>query len=88
MRVAAIYDIHGNLPALEAIPHFIRKGQVEFVVVGGDVVQGTMVRETLSFLLDFNIPVRFLLGNGEINVLTKGRSHDARTVSRGRVLVS
>jgi len=36
MRVAAIYDIHGNLPALEAVISALRE-QVDRIVVGGDV---------------------------------------------------
>jgi putative phosphoesterase len=71
MRVAAIYDIHGNLPALEAVLHTIREAQVELVVVGGDVVPGPMVRETISCLLKFNIPMRFIQGNGEIDALAE-----------------
>jgi Icc-related predicted phosphoesterase len=38
MPVAAIYDIHGNLPALEAVLEDIRQAAVDLVVVGGDVV--------------------------------------------------
>jgi Icc-related predicted phosphoesterase len=51
MRVAAIYDIHGNLPALEAVLEELRQQDVDRVVVGGDVVPGPMVRETLARLL-------------------------------------
>lgn len=40
MRVAAIDDIHGNLPALEAVFHEIAQTDAELVVVGGDVVAG------------------------------------------------
>ena len=40
MRVAAIYDIHGNLPALDAVLAEIRRVGVDRVVVGGDVVPG------------------------------------------------
>lgn len=69
MRVAAIYDIHGNLPALEAVLQEIRQAEVDHVVVGGDVVPGPMPRETLEFLLDFGIPVQFIQGNGEVAVL-------------------
>jgi putative phosphoesterase len=71
MRVAAIYDIHGNLPALEAVLHDIRQSKVELVVVGGDIVPGPMPRETLARLLDFDIPVRFIQGNGEIDALAE-----------------
>ena len=37
MRVAALYDIHGNLPALEAVLEDVRRAGVDRVVVGGDV---------------------------------------------------
>ena len=48
MVVAALYDIHGNLPALEAVFNELRQAEVDHVVVGGDVVPGPMMRETLS----------------------------------------
>jgi putative phosphoesterase len=69
MRVAAIYDIHGNLPALEAVLQDIRREGVDRIVVGGDVVPGPMPRETLTFLLDLDIPVQFIRGNGDREVL-------------------
>jgi predicted phosphodiesterase len=71
MRVAALYDIHGNLPALEAVLAEIRRTGVDLVVVGGDVLPGPMPRETLETLLDLDIPARFILGNGEIAVLAE-----------------
>jgi putative phosphoesterase len=69
MRVAAIYDIHGNLPALEAVLEDIRQAEVDHVVVGGDVIPGPMPRETLACLLDLDLPVQFIQGNGEREVL-------------------
>ena len=69
MRVAAIYDIHGNLPALEAVLQEIRQAQVDQVVVGGDVLPGPMPRETLACLVDLDIPVHCIYGNGEVAVL-------------------
>src|SRR5260370_14399378 len=71
MRVSAVYDIHGNLPALEAVLQDIRQAKVELVVVGGDVVPGPMPRETLACLLNLDIPVRFIQGNGEIDALAE-----------------
>src|SRR5438105_11978761 len=71
MRVAAIYDIHGNLPALEAVLQDIRQAQVELVMVGGDVVPGPMVSETLARLLSLDVPVKFIQGNGEIDALAE-----------------
>lgn len=69
MRVAAIYDIHGNLPALEAVLQDIRQAEVDQIVVGGDVLPGPMPRETLTCLLDLSIPVQFIQGNGDREVL-------------------
>jgi predicted phosphodiesterase len=79
MRVAAIYDIHGNLPALEAVLQDVREEEVDRVVVGGDVVPGPMVREALACLLALDIPVQFIQGNGEVAVLEAiaGRDHPA-----------
>ncbi|HVR95372.1 MAG TPA: metallophosphoesterase family protein, partial [Thermoanaerobaculia bacterium] len=69
MRVAAIYDIHGNLPALEAVLQEIRQVGVDRIVVGGDVLPGPMPRETLACLLDLEIPIQFIRGNGDRVVL-------------------
>jgi len=69
MRVAAIYDIHGNLPALDAVLREIRRARVGQVVVGGDVLPGPMPSETLACLFALEIPVQFIYGNGETAVL-------------------
>jgi putative phosphoesterase len=79
MRVAAIYDIHGNLPALEAVIQDIRLAKVDQIVVGGDVVPGPMPRETLNGLLGLDIPAQFIQGNGdrEVLALMRGTETDA-----------
>ena len=69
MRVAALFDIHGNLPALEAVLDELRQADVDQIVVGGDVVPGPMPRQTLRRLLDLDVPVHFLHGNGELAML-------------------
>ena len=71
MRVAALYDIHGNLPALEAVLQDIRQANVDQIVVGGDVVPGPMPRETLRRLLDLDLPSHFIYGNGELAILAQ-----------------
>jgi predicted phosphodiesterase len=71
MRVAAIYDIHANLPALEAVLQDIRRAEVDHIVVGGDVLPGPMPRETIEYLLDLDIPVQFIRGNGDGEVLAQ-----------------
>jgi putative phosphoesterase len=71
MRVAAIYDIHANLPALEAVLQDIRQAEVDHVVVGGDVLPGPMPREIITCLLGLDIPVQFIQGNGDRVVLAR-----------------
>jgi predicted phosphodiesterase len=68
-RVAALYDIHGNLPALEAVLEDVRQARVDQIVIGGDVLPGPMAHETLRCLLDLDIPVQFIYGNSEVAVL-------------------
>ncbi|MGB9467316.1 MAG: metallophosphoesterase family protein [Candidatus Acidiferrum sp.] len=74
MRVAAIYDIHANLPALEAAVEDIRRAEVDQIVVGGDVFPGPMPRETIERLLELDIPMQFIHGNGdrEVHARMKG----------------
>jgi predicted phosphodiesterase len=71
MRIAAIYDIHGNLSALEAVFEEIRQAKVDCVVVGGDVLPGPLPRETIQCLLDLDIPAQFIHGNGDREVLAQ-----------------
>jgi len=52
MRIAVVSDIHGNLPALEAVLGDIGRRGVDRVVNLGDSVSGPlMVRETARFLM-------------------------------------
>ena len=49
MRVAALYDIHGNLPALEAVLAEVEREGVDAIVVGGDIAAGPpQPRETVE----------------------------------------
>jgi predicted phosphodiesterase len=73
MKVAALYDIHGNLPALNAVLHEIREARVDRVVVGGDVVPGPMCSETLARLQELDVPTDFIRGNGEVAVVAAAR---------------
>ena len=69
MRVAALYDIHGNLPALEEVLREVRAVGVDRIVVGGDVLPGPMPRETLARLFELDIPVHYIHGNGDREVV-------------------
>src|SRR4051812_20342357 len=69
MLIAALYDIHGNLPALEAVLRDVRHTGVDEIVVGGDIVPGPMPVECLDLLTSSGIPTRFIHGNGERDAL-------------------
>jgi len=81
MKVAALYDIHGNLPALEAVLYDVRQAEVDQIVVGGDVVPGPMPGETLRRLLELDIPVQFIHGNGELAALAQMAARDGGPVT-------
>jgi predicted phosphodiesterase len=80
MRVAAIYDIHSNLPALDAVLQEIRHEKVDHIVVGGDVLPGPMPREALDRLRDLDTPAHFIYGNGEIAVLEQMAGNEPSAV--------
>ncbi len=63
-RVAALFDIHGNVPALEAVLDDDAMQGVDLIVVGGDALGGPFPRETYHRLMSLEQAV-FLRGNGE-----------------------
>jgi putative phosphoesterase len=63
VRVAALYDVHGNLPALTAVLAEVDTLGVDAIVVGGDVASGPMPAETLDALRARG--ARFVRGNAE-----------------------
>jgi putative phosphoesterase len=50
MRVAAVYDVHGNLPALEAVLADVDDEGVDLVLCGGDLLLGPQPSECLERL--------------------------------------
>ncbi len=55
MRVAAIYDVHGNSGAPGGVDE-VRQAAVDLVLVGGDVLPGPMPVESLDCLRQLEIP--------------------------------
>ena len=52
MKIAVISDIHGNMPALEAVTADIEKWQPDQVIVDGDIVnRGPLSRASLEWVL-------------------------------------
>jgi predicted phosphodiesterase len=64
MLVAALYDIHGNAPALEAVLAELEDVRPDSVVFGGDLAAGPLPHETIA--LARSVPVaRYVRGNCE-----------------------
>lgn len=63
MKVAALYDVHGNLPALQAVLADPRCSSADAIVCGGDLVVGPYPAECLDVLEALGDRVRFLRGN-------------------------
>jgi predicted phosphodiesterase len=78
MRVAALYDIHANLPALQAVLAEVRREHVDRIVVGGDVLPGPMPLETIKRLLAITVRVQYISGNGEREVLAAWRGEESQ----------
>lgn len=62
MRVAALYDVHGNLPALDAV---LPDVDADVILVGGDFVAGPWASQTLERLRGLGSGVRFIRGNAD-----------------------
>jgi predicted phosphodiesterase len=65
MRVAALYDVHGNLPALEAVLADVAEAGVDAVVLGGDDLAGPWPAETAVRLAALELPVFRVRGNAD-----------------------
>ena len=64
MRVAALHDVHGNRPALEAVLADVERADVDLIVFGGDVAAGLLPVETIERLLELE-NARFVMGNAD-----------------------
>lgn len=73
MRVAALSDIHGNLPALEAVLAEVEREGVDEIVVGGDSVSGPWPVEVLERLEA--VGARIVRGNADRLVLERDEGH-------------
>ncbi|KPF68730.1 hypothetical protein IP84_08865 [beta proteobacterium AAP99] len=69
MRLAILSDIHGNLPALEAVlAHLERAGDADLILNLGDILSGPLwPRETAAFLMAQGWPT--IAGNHERQLL-------------------
>ena len=63
MCVAVLADIHGNLPALEAVLREVEAAEVDAVVLGGDLADGPMPAQTLDRLEELGEQAIWVRGN-------------------------
>src|SRR5574341_1064509 len=94
MRAAVLADIHGNLPALEAVLREVEAAGVDAIVLPGDMTVGPLQAETLDLLGSLGDRVVWVRGNCERTVVqvfdgtytTTGAEHEAGTVWCGQQL--
>jgi predicted phosphodiesterase len=79
VKVAALYDIHGNDAALEAVLAELDGLGVELILIGGDVAGGPFPNETVDAVRALGDRAIAIRGNGE-RELVEARLHlDAGT---------
>ncbi|HEX8860302.1 MAG TPA: metallophosphoesterase family protein [Actinomycetes bacterium] len=94
MRVAALADIHGNLPALEAVLRDVDAAGVDAVILVGDMTVGPLQGETLDLLTSLGERALWVRGNCERNLVEvfdgtyreAGAAHEAGVIWSGRRL--
>jgi predicted phosphodiesterase len=65
MRVAVLADIHGNLPALDAVLRDVDAARVDAVVLNGDIADGPMPAQTLDRLAGLGERAIWVRGNSD-----------------------
>jgi predicted phosphodiesterase len=68
MRVAALADVHGNAPALEAVLAEVAREDVDLIVFCGDLTWGPLPNETLALVGALELPAHFVRGNADRSV--------------------
>jgi putative phosphoesterase len=88
-RVAALYDVHGNLPALDSV---LAEVDADLILVGGDVAAGPWPAETLERLRALGDRVHWIRGNADRELAQPSESSEqggppaqAMTWTRSRV---
>jgi predicted phosphodiesterase len=79
VRVAALYDIHGNDAALAAVLAEVEALEVDLIVVGGDVAGGPFPRETVDAVRALGDRAVVIRGNGERELVEARLRLDAGT---------
>ncbi len=65
MRVAVLADIHGNLPALDAVLRDVERAGADLIVLNGDIADGPMPDRTLERLAGLGDRAVWVQGNSD-----------------------
>lgn len=65
MRIAVLADIHGNLPALDAVLRDVDRQGVDLIVLNGDIADGPMPAQTLERLAALGDRAVWVRGNSD-----------------------
>jgi len=65
MRVAVLADIHGNLPALDAVFRDVDQQGADLIVLNGDIADGPMPAQTLDRLTALGDRAVWVRGNSD-----------------------
>jgi putative phosphoesterase len=71
MRIAALYDLHGNLPALDAVLAEVERSQVDLILFGGDIAWGPLPRETVERVTGLGARAITIRGNADREVAAR-----------------
>jgi putative phosphoesterase len=85
VRVAALYDIHGNLVALETVLAEVEREAADAIVVGGDFAAGPRGAEVVDRLRALGPRAYFLSGNAERELHDPRDSVGVERLDFGRV---
>lgn len=69
MKIACLFDIHGNWPALHWVLTELSQLNIDQIIVGGDIVSGPMPKETMETLFQIKDKIIWIGGNGDDDVL-------------------
>jgi putative phosphoesterase len=71
MKIAVLSDVHGNMPALEAVISAIEDQEIESIIVAGDLIGGPNPNETIELLQSLGCIL--IVGNMDLNLLKLAR---------------
>ena len=76
MQVAAIYDIHGNVDALDAVLEEVEMQGVDRIIVGGDIAWGPFPAEALARVRELGQTAEVIRGNADRELAARATEAD------------